>query len=105
MKKTDFKKLKTSISPNVLLHKPHITEKSAGANEKYNVYTFLIHKDANKTEVAKAVTALYGVKPAAVRVINVKSENVTKRGKAGVIKGYRKAMVTLAVGDSISFTA
>lgn len=104
-KKTDFKKLKTSISPNTLLHKPHITEKSARANEKNNVYTFLVHKDSNKTEIAKAIINLYGVKPLAVNVMNIKPEQVVKRGKAGVVKGYRKALVTLAKGDVISFTA
>ncbi len=99
----ETKKLSLSVSPNMLIKKPHITEKSARANEKTNVYTFIVHKNANKTEIAKALISLYDVTPVKVRIVNVKPENITKRGKAGTEKAYKKAIVTITKGQSISF--
>jgi large subunit ribosomal protein L23 len=102
--KTDeVKKLNLSVSPNMLIKKPLVTEKSAKANEKYNVYTFIVHKNANKTEIAKAITFLYDVMPVKVRILNVKPEIITKRGKLGTEKAYKKAIVTISKGQSISF--
>lgn len=97
------KKLNTSVSVNMLIKKPHVTEKAARANEKQNAYTFIVHKDANKTEIAKAIATLYSVTPVKVTVVNVKPEKVTKRGSVGTVKAYKKAVVTLKKGDSISF--
>ena len=97
------KKFTTSISPNTLIHKPHITEKSAKANEKTNVYTFIVHKNANKTEIAKALTFLYDVTPVKVRIVVMKPENIVRRGKRGTVKGFKKAYVTLEKGQSITF--
>ncbi len=101
--KTDAKKLGLSVSANVLIKKPHVTEKAARANEKTNAYTFIVHKNANKTEIAKAVALLYGVTPVKVTVANIKPEIRTKRGEVGVEKAYKKAVITLRKGDSISF--
>lgn len=101
--KTDAKKLSLSVSPNMLIKKPHVTEKAARANEKSNVYTFIVHKNANKTEIAKAIASLYDVTPVMVRIVNVKPEAITKRGSRGVEKAYKKALVTLPKGQSISF--
>lgn len=102
-KKEDTKKLGLSQSVNALIKRPHITEKSARLNEKNNAYTFIVSKDANKTEIAKAVTLLYDVTPVKVTVVNIKPEVVTKRGKRGVEKAYKKAVVKLPKGQSISF--
>lgn len=99
----ETKKLNLSVSPNMLIKKPYVTEKSAKANEKTNVYTFIVHKNANKTEIAKALTFLYDVKPVKVRIVNVKPEVITKRGKVGSQKAYKKAIVTITKGQSISF--
>ncbi len=101
--KGEVKKLNLSVSANMLIKKPHVTEKAARANEKSNAYTFIVHKNANKTEIAKAIASLYDVVPVKVTVVNVKPEVVTKRGARGVEKAYKKAVVTLRKGDSISF--
>lgn len=101
--KTESKKLGLSVSANTLIQKPHVTEKAARANEKANAYTFIVHKNANKTEIAKAIASLYDVTPVKVTVVNVKPEVVTRRGNRGVEKAYKKAVVTLPKGQSISF--
>ncbi len=101
--KSQAKNLSLSVSPNLLIKKPHITEKASRANEKNNVYTFIVHKNANKTEIAKALTALYAVTPVKVRIVNVKPEIIVKGGKVGTQKAYKKAIVTITKGQSISF--
>ena len=101
--KAEVKKLNVSVSVNTLIKKPHVTEKSARANEKSNAYTFIVHKNANKTEIAKAIAMLYDVTPVKVSVVNVKPEVIVKGGKKGTVKAYKKAVVTLPKGQSISF--
>ncbi len=102
-KKVEAKKLNLSVSANTLIKRPHVTEKAARANEKSNAYTFIVHKNANKTEIAKAVAMLYDVTPVKVTVVNVKPEVVVKRGSRGTEKAYKKAVVTLLKGQTISF--
>ncbi len=90
---------KTAVSAHALV-RPHITEKSAILAEK-NTYVFEVSRDTNKIEIAKAVHAIYGVKPVRVNIVNLPATRVVVRGRAGVTSGVRKALVTLAKGDSI----
>lgn len=83
-----------------LIKNPRITEKSSNAFE-HNVYTFDVTENANKTEIKKAIFALYKVKPVKVNVIPVLSKKVMSRGKAGVKSGGKKALVYLKEGDKI----
>ena len=73
---------------------PVITEKSvAGLSEKK--YTFRVADGANKIEIAKAITELFGVKVAKVNTISMKG----KKRRMGRFEGYtsdwKKAVVTL----------
>lgn len=83
-----------------LIKNPRITEKASNAFE-HNVYTFDVTEDANKTEIKKAIFALYKVKPVKVNMIPVPSKQVVSRGKAGVKSGGKKALVFLKTGDKI----
>ncbi|KKT01141.1 MAG: 50S ribosomal protein L23 [Candidatus Nomurabacteria bacterium GW2011_GWF2_43_8] len=83
-----------------IIKNPRITEKASNSLEQ-NVYTFDIAKSANKTEVKKAVFALYKVKPVKVNVLRIPRKNIVSRGKAGVKGGGRKAFVYLKKGDKI----
>jgi large subunit ribosomal protein L23 len=84
-----------------VLVKPIITEKtySLFQNRKYS---FEVIKDSNKQEIAKAVELLYNVKVSQVRVINIKPRNILVRGKKGKTSSYKKAIVSLQEGYSIS---
>jgi len=84
---------------NVIV-RPHITEKAAILAEK-GQYVFVVAKNTNKIEIAKAITALYNVVPVRVNIVNLPRTNVFLRGKAGVKAGVRKALVTLKKGDKI----
>lgn len=88
-----------------VLVRPVLTEKVNLQMEKRGIYTFQVSKEANKLEIKKAVEEFYGVKVAEVNTVVVPGKNKTRYTKAGFLKGvkpaYKKAMVTLAEGDSI----
>lgn len=84
---------------NVLV-RPHITEKAAILAEK-GTYVFEVAQNTNKIEIAKAVEALYNVKPVRVNIVNLPNTRVFVRNKKGVKSGVRKALVTLKSGDKI----
>ena len=81
---------------------PRVTEKSSMLTEG-NIYTFNVHRDANKSEVAIAVFASFKVKPVKVNILSIKKKAVKVRGKIGVRGGGRKAVVYLKKGDKIEF--
>jgi len=93
------------MNPAGVLMRPVITEKVNGQIEKSNRYTFVIDKRANKLEVKKAVEEFYGVKVENVNTARVPAKSKTRMTKAGILSGrksgYKKAIVTLAEGDSI----
>jgi len=85
-----------------IIKNPRITEKASFAQEQ-NVYTFDVSNGANKTEIKKAIFALYKVKPLRVNVLKVPKKNIISKGKMGVKGGGRKALVYLKKGDKIEF--
>lgn len=82
------------------IKKPRLTEKASLVAEQ-NVYTFNISNSANKTEIRKAIFALYKVHPVKVNVLAIPKKNIFSKGKAGVRGGGRKALVYLKKGDKI----
>jgi large subunit ribosomal protein L23 len=85
-----------------ILKNPRVTEKASFAAEQ-NVYTFDITASANKTEIRKAIFALYKVHPVKVNVLRVPKKKTMSKGKAGVRGGGRKAFVYLKKEDKIEF--
>jgi large subunit ribosomal protein L23 len=88
-----------------VLIRPVITEKVNNQIEKSGRYSFVVGKQANKLEIKKAVEAFYGVKVTDVRTAIVPAKTKSRFTKAGLLTGrkpsYKKAVVTLAAGDSI----
>jgi large subunit ribosomal protein L23 len=85
-----------------IIKNPRVTEKASFSAEQ-NVYTFDITASANKTEIKKAIFALYKVHPVKVNVLSVPKKNTMHKGKAGVKGGGRKALVYLKKEDKIEF--
>jgi large subunit ribosomal protein L23 len=85
-----------------IIKNPRVTEKASFASEQ-NVYTFDITQSANKTEIKKAIFALYKVHPIRVNVLSVPKKNIMSKGKEGIKGGGRKALVYLKKGDKIEF--
>ena len=84
--------------------RPIITENSYDMMEE-NVYTFEVAKDSNKVEIRQAVEALFNVHVVKVNTLNVKSKPKRVRVQAGRTRTWKKAMVTLAAGESIELFA
>jgi large subunit ribosomal protein L23 len=91
---------------NILL-KPIVTEKMTAQGEDQNRFGFIVHKNANKIQIKEAVEELYGVNVVAVNTMIYAGKNKSRYTRSGVISGrsksYKKAIVTLAEGDTIDF--
>jgi len=83
-----------------VLVKPLITEKATELSA-HNQYAFVVSTSANKIEVAKAIQAVYGVKPTGVNIISMKGKAVTRGRIKGQRKDWKKAIVTLKKGENI----
>lgn len=87
------------LSPYQIIWKPIITEKAYKMVEDKNIYTFRIHRDANKNDVKQSLKAIYDVVPVSIRTVVVPSK--WRMYRKTVRKGYKKAYVSLAKWDSI----
>jgi large subunit ribosomal protein L23 len=83
-----------------ILLAPVVSEKSYGLLDA-NKYTFLVHPDANKTEIKVAVENIFGVKVTAVNTINRKGKVRRTRAGLGKRKDTKRAIVSLAEGHRI----
>ena len=90
--------------PREVIIRPVITEHSYDMMEK-NTYTFEVAKTSNKVEIRQAVEAIFDVKVVKVNTANVKSKPKRVRFQAGSTRTWKKAMVTLAEGESIEIFA
>ena len=79
---------------------PAITEKSTMASEQ-NQVVFNVARKASKPEIKAAVEALFGVKVMAVNTLLRKGKLKRFRGTIGRQSDVKKAIVTLADGQSI----
>ena len=90
-----------------IILRPVITEKMTQKGEKLNQYGFIVHKKANKLQIRKAVMDLYGVEVIDVNTMNYSGKIKTRFTKGGALSGrtnaFKKAIVTLAAGETIDF--
>jgi len=95
------------ITPNQMaeiLRAPVISEKSTLISE-HNQVTFRVAIDADKAQIKQAVEGLFGVNVLAVNTIRQKGKVKRFRGVLGKRNDTKKAIVTLAEGDSIDVAA
>lgn len=84
-----------------VVQRPLITERCADLRERDNKVIFQVHPDANKHEIKQAIEHFFGVKVVDVRTMNVLGK-VKRLGRfSGKRADWKKAIVTLAEGDSI----
>jgi large subunit ribosomal protein L23 len=82
-----------------------LTEKGTRQGEKYNQYTVVADRRANKTEIRTAVQELFKVKVTKVNTLNVRGKLRRQRtSQAGQAPSWKKAIVTLKDGDKIVLT-
>ena len=88
-----------------VLRRPLITEKSNFMNSELHQYVFEVASDASKTLVKDAVETLFDVSVLRVNVLNVPQKLTRKwrnRRLSNRRGAYKKAIITLAPGDSIA---
>ena len=82
------------LTSHDIIRKPIITEKSM-ASMAEKKYTFIVHADANKSQIKRAVEEVFNVKVENVNTIN----GIGKTKRMGVHVGkradYKKAVVKL----------
>ena len=90
-----------------IIIKPIITEKMTALGEKLGRYGFVVDKRANKLQIKKAVKELYGVEVEEVNTMTYAGKQKSRFTKSGVLSGktnsFKKAIITLAKGESIDF--
>jgi large subunit ribosomal protein L23 len=86
--------------PRDILVAPVISEKSYGLLDE-NKYTFLVHPDANKTQIKIAVEQVFGVKVTGVNTLNRGGKTRRTRTGLGRRKATKRAIVSLVEGDRI----
>ena len=90
--------------PREVIIRPIISEHSYDMKGS-NTYTFEVAKSANKVEIAQAVEAIFNVKVLKVNTLNVKAKPKRMRYQVGKTRTWKKAMVTIAEGDTIELFA
>jgi len=86
-----------------VLKRPVMTEKSYAMADDFNQYVFEVDRRANKMLVKQAVEARFDVTVTNVRIINMKPKTRKRSLRQSAVRkaGWKKAIVTLAPGDSI----
>ena len=85
-----------------IIYAPIITEKTAMmANE--NKYAFKVDSRANKTEIKQAIENIFNVKVVSITTANSHPKKKRVGKYTGMTDKYKKAIVKLAEGNSISF--
>jgi len=90
-----------------IIVKPIITEKMTAQGEKMNRYGFIVHKKANKLQIKKAVEEIYSVDVKNVNTMVYSGKVKSRNTKGGVVTGktnsIKKAIITVAEGETIDF--
>jgi large subunit ribosomal protein L23 len=82
-----------------------ITEKGTTQSDRFNQYTIVADRRANKIQIRRAVQELFKVTVTKVNTSNVQGKYRRQRTKqAGKAADWKKAIVTLKKGDKILLT-
>jgi large subunit ribosomal protein L23 len=87
-------------TPRDVIIRPVVSEKSYGGLE-LNTYTFLVDPRSNKTEIKEAIQKIWNVRVTSVNTLNRKGKVKRRRFTQGKRADQKRAIVTLAEGDSI----
>ena len=96
-------KIKKTISDEKafsIIHKPMLTEKSTNLNQ-FNQYSFVVNKDSNSFEIRNAIEKIFKVKVVKINTSILRGKSKSFKGTFGYRKDTKKAIVTLAEGNTI----
>jgi len=91
-------------SPYEVIIRPVVTERSFDLMEQ-GKYTFEVARTAPKEEIRAAIEKLFDVHVVKVNTVNVKPKNRRVRYITGKTRQWKKAIVTLAAGETIEIFA
>ena len=83
-----------------IIQKPLMTEKSTNLNQ-FNQYSFVVSKDSNINEIKTAIEKIFKVKVTKVNTSVLRGKVKSYKGSIGYRKDTKKAIVTLADGNTI----
>ena len=98
-----MKKIRNNISNEralSLIQSPIMTEKSTNLNQ-FNKYSFIVSKNSNTYEIKQAVETVFKVKVEKINTLVLKGKLKSFKGSIGYKNDFKKAIVTLAEGNSI----
>lgn len=82
---------------------PHLSEKSSRIAERLKQFVFKVRRDADKSDVKRAVELMFDVQVTAVQVVNCMGKAKRFGRSPGHRQDWKKAYVTLAPGQDIDF--
>ena len=83
-----------------LIKSPIMTEKSTNLNQ-FNKYSFIVSKDSNTHEIKQAIENIFKVKVQKINTLIIRGKLKSFKGSLGYKKDQKKAIVTLAEGNTI----
>ncbi len=86
-----------------IIVRPLITEKGMEGVNTRNQYPFEVSMTANKQEITAAIHEIFGVRVRKVRTMIRRGKPRRVRYKRGLTRIWKKAIVTLAPGETIEF--
>ena len=99
--------MKKNINKNIseerafsIIKKPMLTEKSTNLNQ-YNQYSFVVSNNSCSNEIKMAIEKIFKVKVTKVNTSVMRGKLKSFKGNLGYKKDYKKAIVTLAEGNTI----
>ena len=92
---------KATVKSYDCLIKPILTEETMKNMETLNKITVQVDKKSNKVEIKNAFEAIFGVKVKQVNVSNVRAKDKRVGKYYGKTSSYKKAVITLAEGQSL----
>ena len=88
-------------NPRDIILQPVVSEKSYDLVDANNQYTFIVDPRSNKTEIKQAIQTIFDVKVVSVNTMNRQGKKKRTGYTIGKRKNTKRALVTLADGDSI----
>jgi large subunit ribosomal protein L23 len=88
-------------SPYEIVRVPLMTEKGSIMNEKNNKASFIVERNANKAEIARAVGEIFNCHVIKVNTIQMEGKKKTLGVHQGRRSHWKKAICTLAEGEKI----
>ena len=93
------------MTPYDIIKTVRLTEKGTMQSELHNQYTIVADRRASKFQIRSAVEEVFKVTVIAVRTMNVRGKARRKRtAQAGTTPAWKKAIITLKDGETISLT-